>query len=37
MAITLFTWHKTNLIVNDREIDIEISRWTIPKIKTASM
>lgn len=35
MAITLFTWHKTNLVVNDREIDIEISRWDNPKNKNS--
>lgn len=35
MAITLFTWHKSNLIVNDREIDIEISRWGNPKNKNS--
>lgn len=33
MAITLFTWHKANLETNNREIDIEISRWGNPKNK----
>ncbi len=33
MAITLFTWHKANLETNNRELDIEISRWGNPKNK----
>lgn len=35
MAITLFTWHRANLAVNDREIDIEISRWGNSKNKNS--
>jgi hypothetical protein len=35
MVITLFTWHKANLSVNDREMDIEISRWGNPKNKNS--
>ncbi len=35
MAMTLFTWHKANLETNNREIDIEISRWGNPKNKNS--